>query len=207
MRQYLLAASGSENNIREQRIKSSLADIGNEPMAQKTYLSLESIPIITNQVDKGNGHVYEFGSKDFIIPAPDNQGYHTKLLASAIQAGQARTDAHVPDFFYSEGSANSYYDDNMISADAFPVKSSVFCETGPSSSTFISNSGKPRRRPPRSKRLSEDGVNSTMKITPFQQQYHQNNNIKRKAINEADKNIQVKSKYTKAVPNEGPPKA
>lgn len=62
MRQYLLTASGPEKIIREHSIKSSLADIGNDPIAQKSFLSLEPVPVITNEVDKGKGPVFEFQS-------------------------------------------------------------------------------------------------------------------------------------------------
>lgn len=48
-------------------------------VAQKSYLSLESLRIITNQVDKGKGHVYEFGLKDFNNSAQGNQGYHSTI--------------------------------------------------------------------------------------------------------------------------------
>lgn len=48
MRLYLLSASGPEKIIREQRVKTSLADIGNDPVAQKSFLSLEAIPSVTS---------------------------------------------------------------------------------------------------------------------------------------------------------------
>lgn len=51
-RLYMLSASGSERIIREQRVKASLADIESDPIAQKDYLSLESIPIY----HKSSGH-------------------------------------------------------------------------------------------------------------------------------------------------------
>lgn len=58
MRQYLLSASDSEKFIRAQRIRSSLDDISNDPIAQKTFLSLEAIPLITKEIDKGKGPVF-----------------------------------------------------------------------------------------------------------------------------------------------------
>ena len=36
-KQYLISASGPEKNIKEQRIKLSLAHIGNDPMTHKSF--------------------------------------------------------------------------------------------------------------------------------------------------------------------------
>ncbi|KAL0748412.1 hypothetical protein Bca101_030414 [Brassica carinata] len=113
MRLYLLSASGPEKIIREQRVKTSLADIGNDPVAQKSFLSLEAIPSVTSEVDKGKGHVFDFEKQDNINIYPQVPGYHTKLLASAIQAGGIRRGSFVPQYYRSEGSANNSFDDMM----------------------------------------------------------------------------------------------
>ncbi|CAL9248064.1 unnamed protein product, partial [Arabidopsis halleri] len=62
MRQYLLVVDGEERRIREERVKSSVADTEKDPLAQKTVLRLEEAPIISNDFTKGRGIVFGYDS-------------------------------------------------------------------------------------------------------------------------------------------------
>ncbi|KAL1225413.1 hypothetical protein V5N11_009066 [Cardamine amara subsp. amara] len=61
MRQYLLMAEGAERLARAERIKSSLESLKNDPMGQRTMLRLESIPIVSSDINKGKGLVFNYG--------------------------------------------------------------------------------------------------------------------------------------------------
>lgn len=62
MRRYLLAGEGSDKRIREERVKCSIADLENDPLGQKTMLRLEPPPLITSNIDKGKGIIFDFQS-------------------------------------------------------------------------------------------------------------------------------------------------
>ncbi|KAG2314819.1 hypothetical protein Bca4012_065633 [Brassica carinata] len=200
MRQYLLTASGPEKIIRELRVKASLEDIGNDPMAQKAFLSLETLPLITSDIDKGKGPVFEY-QKATPAEFPDSvPGYHTKLLESAIQAGRNKNEFPIPEFFYSEGSANSSYDNSRSYLEFSSVNSAIVGEAGTSRSVDVFKSGRARRRPPKSKRQSNEGALDANQIS------YKNTVVKRKSDQEVKQGSKIKRKLNEAVPMEGLPK-
>lgn len=60
MRLYLLVVNGPERIIREERVKSSIAELKNDLMGQKTILRLEPNPIISPDIDKDKGIVFSY---------------------------------------------------------------------------------------------------------------------------------------------------
>ncbi|XP_020874444.1 uncharacterized protein LOC110226633 isoform X2 [Arabidopsis lyrata subsp. lyrata] len=64
MRQYLLVISGEERKIRECRVKSSVADAEKDPVAQKTVLTLEPAPIISEDFKNGKEIVFGYESAE-----------------------------------------------------------------------------------------------------------------------------------------------
>ncbi|XP_013646182.2 uncharacterized protein LOC106350893 [Brassica napus] len=200
MRLYLLSASGPEKIIREQRVKASLADIGNDPVAQKSFLSLEAIPSVTSEVDKGKGPVFDFEKHDNINSYPQVPGYHTKLLASAIQAGGIRKESFVPQYYRSEGSANNSFDDMMAYSEFSSVNAAMAGEAGSSCTAVGFRAGKARRRPSRNKRQIVD------KDSMLQQRISkEGSNNKRKADEQVGGVSLAKRKLGTAVPLEGLP--
>lgn len=195
MRLYLLSSSGSERIIREHRVKSSLADIGNDLRAQKSYLSLETPPKVTFDVDKGKGHVFGF---DKVSSQPS--GHHdNKLMASAIQVGRNFSENSAAHFF-SEGSAHNFNGDPMLGMELSSVNSAKSGEAGSSGWSIATKTGKPRGRPPRNKRLSNE---APLKIN---QSSNTNTTVKRKAEEEPKRDSTMKRKLNEAVPMEGLPK-
>ncbi|XP_022548807.2 uncharacterized protein LOC106393927 [Brassica napus] len=200
MRQYLLTASGPEKIIREHRVKSSLADIGNDPIAQKAFLSLETLPVITTNIDKGKGHVFEFqNSTSAVLPA-SVPGYHSKLLQSAIQAGRNNNEFSTPEFFYSEGSVDSSYNNSRSFLDFSSVNSAIVGEAGTSRAADVFKPGRARRRPPKNKRQPFEGA---LNVNQFG---YKKTDVKRKAEEEVKQGSKIKRKLNEAVPMEGLPK-
>ena len=194
MRQYLLAASVPEKLVREHRIKSSLADLWNDPIAQKSFRSLESIPVITKEIDKGKGPVFEYQSSVPSKLTPQSSGYQNKLLASAIQAGRVINEASRPEYFCSEGSGNSFYENSTAYLDFSSVNSDNVGEASSSGTARGINSGKARRRPSRSQRKPNEAIiqfNCPSNSTPV---------VKRKADEKEKQGSSIKRKLNEAVP-------
>ena len=81
MRIYIRSADGSEKMAREERVKKCLKELEDDSLGQKTFLRLESPPILSNFLDKGKGVVFDFNAKDDRIQPSE------KLMASAIKTG------------------------------------------------------------------------------------------------------------------------
>ncbi|XP_009137703.2 uncharacterized protein LOC103861744 [Brassica rapa] len=86
MRQYLLMAKGEDRLIREERVKSSVREVEKDPVLMKYALSLEPVPMVTKDLEKGKGVVfgYEPEGVSNSMNVPQVQG--EKLMASAIRA-------------------------------------------------------------------------------------------------------------------------
>ncbi|XP_013607906.1 uncharacterized protein LOC106368112 [Brassica napus] len=81
MRIYLKTTNGPEKMAREERVKNSLRDLEDDPIGHKAFLSLEPLPLVIDDLDKGKGIVFDFSAKEDIAPRG------TKLMAGAIAAG------------------------------------------------------------------------------------------------------------------------
>ncbi|KAF3564471.1 hypothetical protein DY000_02014093 [Brassica cretica] len=67
MRIYLKTANGPEKMAREERVKNSLRDLEDDPIGHKAFLSLEPLPLVTDDLDKGKGIVFDFSAKEDIL--------------------------------------------------------------------------------------------------------------------------------------------
>lgn len=88
MRIYLLAANGEDRSVKEQRIISSIKEVEKDPISQKSILQLIPPPIVTDDLNRGKGLVFEYDSDSSPQSLPqDNRG--TKLMSAAISAGRS----------------------------------------------------------------------------------------------------------------------
>ncbi|XP_013633078.1 PREDICTED: uncharacterized protein LOC106338711 [Brassica oleracea var. oleracea] len=81
MRIYITTANGPEKLAREERVKSSLRDLQDDVLGQKAFLSLQPLPVVSDDLNKGKGIVFDFSAKSDKIPPGE------KLMAGAISAG------------------------------------------------------------------------------------------------------------------------
>ncbi|KAF2604773.1 hypothetical protein F2Q70_00026482 [Brassica cretica] len=81
MRIYIKTANGPEKLAREERDKISLRDLQDDVLGQKAFLSLEPLPVVYDDLDKGKWIFFDFSAKSYKIPPGD------KLMAGAISAG------------------------------------------------------------------------------------------------------------------------
>lgn len=81
--------NGEDRIIKESKVKKSLAAMENDPLAQKTILRLESAPIISHFLDKGQGLVFDYDSSTSIKKLGSPSSAENKLMSAAIKSGEA----------------------------------------------------------------------------------------------------------------------
>lgn len=88
MRQYLLLATDEDRKIREERVKRSVAEAEKDPILKKSALSLEPIPVVTKDLLKGKGIVFDYSNakKNTMVEEPRTSGQ--KLLGASIKANR-----------------------------------------------------------------------------------------------------------------------
>ncbi|KAG7581071.1 Reverse transcriptase domain [Arabidopsis suecica] len=64
MRQYLLVDNGEDRKVKEDRVRKSVREAEKSPITQKLVLSLEPVPLITHDLEKGKGLVFGYSSDD-----------------------------------------------------------------------------------------------------------------------------------------------
>lgn len=64
MREYLLAAEGGEKRVREERVRSSILGLLNDPAGQRSFLRLDALPLVISDVDKDKGLTFDYGLKN-----------------------------------------------------------------------------------------------------------------------------------------------
>ncbi|KAG7589022.1 Zinc knuckle CX2CX4HX4C [Arabidopsis suecica] len=90
MRQYLRVSSEEEKLLRIDKVKQSVGEVEKDPLAQKSILRLEPMPIFHADAGKGKGHVFNYetvlspamdsGSVDLNYPGQGPQDLETEAL-------------------------------------------------------------------------------------------------------------------------------
>ena len=62
MMQYLMLATNEDRIVREERVKSSVAAVEQDPILQRMVLRLEAPPILSKDFNKGKGIVFSYRS-------------------------------------------------------------------------------------------------------------------------------------------------
>ncbi|KAH0873017.1 hypothetical protein HID58_070379, partial [Brassica napus] len=75
--------------IREERVKASVKEVEKDPVAQRTVLRLEPAPILISDVNKGKGHVFEYGEDASARESFDLNKNPPKMMAAAIKANRS----------------------------------------------------------------------------------------------------------------------
>ncbi|XP_018463492.1 uncharacterized protein LOC108834662 [Raphanus sativus] len=153
MRQYLLLATDEDSKIREERVKKSVAEAEKDPILKKTALSLEPVPMVTTDLLKGKGIVFDYSSvqkKSIVeVSKPSDQ----KLMAASIKANRGTVWGadHVR---LIEG----YTSESKSTGSSSSRSSSTGCRLGSRKSNLpgvTSANLKTRKRPGKNKRKSK----------------------------------------------------
>lgn len=150
MRRYLIADTGETMALKIDKIKKSVAETERDPILQKTILRLEAAPIFTTDLNKGKGHVFEYGEKEIERCDWDLNVNPNKLMAASIRANSSAA-LHPPLLLTSK----SFIDDPKgESMGAFSNSLTVFRAGSltPGSSGTVRKSTPIRRRPPKALR-------------------------------------------------------
>lgn len=210
MRQYLLVAEGAERVARVERIKKSLEDLKNDPIGEKTCLRLEQPPVVSRDISKGKGIVFQYKNLSLEPKAGvDVSKFLKDGFSKSLEEKEMGWDASgAKGLMGAEGSCSSFRSEPSLEG------STVF-KTGLSedsfSGTFLKN-GKPRKRPFKSRRRKivkpvigiggKEVIQEIDKVQETRAVRKERLMYKRKATDEA----QVPSKVAKGNNNEMVPK-
>lgn len=84
-----MVENGDERRIREERFKKPIREVEKDPLAQKTILRLEPALFFSPDINKGKGLIFSYESFDSSTKTECLPNQEYKLLASAIQSGNA----------------------------------------------------------------------------------------------------------------------
>lgn len=150
MRQYLMAAEGSETIIREERVKNSIRKAEKDPMSQKTILRLEPCPIVSSSLDKGKGLFFGYESFESASRTDSVANEDHKIVKEAINSGMAMRWKSKPESLQTESCRPA--DTNLFApliGDSTVYRVGLF-EASPSG--IKPKRGRPRKRPHKSTR-------------------------------------------------------
>lgn len=87
----MLVVQGPERIAREEIVKKSIGNLAQDPIGQKTMLRLEPMSVVSMDLDKRKGIVYDFEKKDRDSKQAPKEKEEQKVLDSTIRSGRAMT--------------------------------------------------------------------------------------------------------------------
>ena len=150
MRRFLISDTGEDLTIKIDKVKRSVREAESNPISQRTVLRLESIPIITSDLNKGKGPVFEYGDRMLDRSNWDLNVNSNKLMAASMKANRSLSAIGLSVNNGAEENDNSEGSVYGTLSDCPTVFRTGFSE--PSSSGIVRKKVNVRRRPPRSQR-------------------------------------------------------
>lgn len=204
MRHYLLAVDGEERRVREERVKKSVGEAEKDVYTQRVALSLEPIPTVTRDLNKGKGPVFGYGAEDGSSQARDQEPQGPKLMAAAIAAGPIIVRPEKPVWARlgdRSSEATPSYDSSKGDSTGF---STGFYEAG--SSGITPKKKYTRKRPAKNRRKTKKaGSDTNNEPTTRKEGLEVGILEKRKKSEEMEETSKaVRQKVSEMVPNEGP---
>ncbi|KAG2303618.1 hypothetical protein Bca4012_062356 [Brassica carinata] len=150
MRRFLVADTGEALALKIDKVKKSVQKAERDPIAQKIVLRLESVPLLTSELNKGKGHVLDYGEKELERSNWDLNINPNKLMAASMRANRNMGALSAP---LSLTAAPNIHSDGELSG-AFSDCSTVFRAGFSEPGSFGTGRRKAevRRRPPRTLR-------------------------------------------------------
>lgn len=157
MRQYLMVANGDIRKTRESKVKKLMAEVEKDPLAQKNILRLEPTPIVSHDLNKGKGLLFDYDSSVSLNKTECFSSSENKIMSAAIRAGEAMR--WKPEPKHTNSDACPWSPEPL----PFPVCRTVnragFPKVG--SSRITSKKGKARKMPYKSRRIPK-GLEESM---------------------------------------------
>ncbi|XP_048599928.1 uncharacterized protein LOC125580032 [Brassica napus] len=207
MRRFLMADTGESLAIKIDKVKKSVAETERDPILQKTVLRLEAAPIITTNLNKGKGHIFDFSDQEIVRGEWDVNVNSDKLMAASMRAN--RSSSHQSPLLLS---SKSFIDDPKgETMGAFSNSPTVFragsltpCFTG-TVKKRITN----RRRPPKLQRQRNKLAPSELSKKGDEDRREGKQEVgsrKRKKTNQGTEAVSTsKAQCLKVIPYEGSP--
>lgn len=199
MRNYLMASTGEDRSIKEQRIISSVSEVEKDHIAQKTVLQLIPPPTITSDLNRGKGFLFDNDPQPQLPVPISSEDQSAKLMSAAISAG--RSTLPLPQDHGMTISFSPLVSTHIISSTVSQLNFSL------TESIAASNvKGKARRRPGKYARNAQAKDKTKARVSkPVAVDSMNMLPSKRKAEEEvADAPKPSKLKASRMVPKEGP---
>ncbi|VVB02354.1 unnamed protein product [Arabis nemorensis] len=129
-------------------VQSTINDLEKDPMEQRSILRLELAPLITVDVNKGKGLVFDYDSAASSDPKEMKPGPKDRILSDAIKAGDAMTWKPKP-IHTASAEVDQLSATSSFSIGSTVQRAGIFCA---SSSGTKEKGVKLRRRPNKSRR-------------------------------------------------------
>lgn len=202
MRQYLRVSSEEEKLLRIEKVKSSVREVEQDPLAQKSILRLEPLPIVHHDLNKGKGLVFNYQPPLSLQQVPELPTREPKLMQSAIGSGADRLWLVEPQSSYPLGDPENFLALSQPFQDSSTVHRTGFFEAG--SSGTITKKVKIRKRPTKNARKQKP-TKVAMDIIQVQLEGGKD---KRKAVDVGPSTVKSsKLNPREVIPNEGLPNA
>ncbi|XP_018474041.1 uncharacterized protein LOC108845309 [Raphanus sativus] len=230
MRRYLLMATDGDRLVRVERVRSSIAEAEKDPKIRKTILRLEAEPVVTKQLDKGKGRVFDFDLNSPVDANAKERSEGRKLMAASMKAYkceqpslvsqeiQLRTSQVTKDLVLPRGSVPYSVQDKEDGiaerrSGSVPLAiNSTEYDTGylvTKPSGVVKKTSHPRRRPYIKKRKEQKGAPSNILQDLYGKEGADTKiEVKRKGATEEEEEQHVaQRKEPRVIPTEGSPQS
>ncbi|CAA7054862.1 unnamed protein product [Microthlaspi erraticum] len=140
LRRYLVANNGDDIDVKKERVQNPIAQVEKDPYAQKVVLRLETAPVVSRDVNKGKGIVFDYQKADLTTEL----GSENKLMAAAVDSGYLKSGCFGPDDLRARLESRKELKSGFHGSGDLTEHGSGFSEAGPSG--VIRSKGKARKR-------------------------------------------------------------
>uniref|UniRef100_A0A1J3C909 DUF4283 domain-containing protein n=1 Tax=Noccaea caerulescens TaxID=107243 RepID=A0A1J3C909_NOCCA len=203
MRQYLMVADVDERKLRVDKVQRTVGIAERDPVARKAVLSLEPAPILSKDVNKDKGKVFDYESSDSTNwSRADYKG--NMLMAEALKTSSCPVEGFA-------AVLNQAHDESMSSEEhsrLFIFNSTEnmigFSEAGPSG--IKHRKGKPRKRPPKRIRVLKSLDPDLAKFNPGLKEGSSVGGLNKRKVRQKEGSIRKCARNKlKVIPIEGSP--
>ena len=196
MRRFLVADTGETLALKVDKVKNSVREAESDPITQRTVLRLEAALILTTELNKGKGHVFEYREKELERSNWDLNVNPNKLMAASMKANRNSMALSEPPSFMRTLTDES--DGELLG---------TFSKPG--SSGIVRKKSTVRRRPPRAQRqrnlLALTAVEDEINFERREGKHEFGSRKRKKTVQGAEEVSTNKAQCLKVIPHEGSP--
>lgn len=95
MEKYIVSDTGEDIALNIEKIKKTVREVEADPITQKTVLSLEPLPVVTADLNRGKGLVFDYGERELDRRNLDLNVNPEKLLSASMRAMRCENVSNV----------------------------------------------------------------------------------------------------------------